>query len=655
MSIAALYELQERLYNTAIAGVNMIGEDFRLQRSMEQFEQTAGASPVFKKIAEQLKPLREAQASDKTTALMDALALIDAVLHTQGATDVSGDVAPITLKAHSSNYYEARYSELHGLKSALTEKGSGRYEIVKSAFDAKSPVLNDFRLRSVFIAALGDSYAEMADLVVEILASGDSGIVPLLKEDFDPKGKREMARRVEVIENLAKEQENEFYLSLVEKSSPVVRLAAVHALKHDAANAELLMSLAETEKGELRDAAYSSLYELKQSDTRAFWLKHAEQSPGEVASYLFDDIGDDVSDVIAGKLNSLLDTIVTSANNSKEATEISQKQYNELESLIYMSTNKASSQLIDVYASIVSLAKLLSKVKVSAQISYGRFGKELHHDLLREINLVVARGIVLGYNEQLVAAASHLYETCGSPYLHAGFCAALVSKPAAEVYDQFSPLLLHKDSAEIIAAVLAFVLYDEEQQVYSLYAANSRATYYSWKNRASKPLYELLDPRWVELLISDKVRNISKYKLLSKYTMHTSSRFSRDDLREQYDVMLMGLINVHDAASAARLKQYFIAAANDIYSEVPLFALQRLGVRDFREWIVNMFQQPQTNLHNLHALCYRLNLEKEEEIVILEEVLALVKEKKIKDRYYSPERLQTIIDELRNGNDPSYY
>lgn len=660
MSIAALYELQERLYNTAIAGVTMINEDFRLQRSIEQFQQAAeaGASPVFKKIAEQLKPLSELQASDKTTALTDALTLIDAVLYTQGATDVSGEPEPVAERAFGAAYYEARYSELHGLKAALTEKGSGRYEVVKSAYDAKSPAFHDFRLRGVLIGALGDSYAEMADLAAEILSSGaagDAGIVPLLKQNFDPKGKREMARRVEVIEKLARAQENEFYLSLLEKSSAAVRLAAVHALKHDAANAELLMSLAETEKGDVREAAYSALYELKDSDTRAFWLKHAEQSPDEVASYLFDDAGDDLSDIIAGRLHTLLHEILNEPQPYEHTMERMQKLYSQLDSYIYMSTNKASSRLVEVFAELAPLAKAWSKIKLPPSNHYNRYGQDTSSDLLREINLLIVRGIVLNYNERLAGVGAHLYGSCGLSYLQAGFSAALVSQPAAEVYEQFSPFLLKKDTADMIAMALSFVAYDEEQNAYYLYASSFDGAENWSENRTGKPLYEKLDARWLKLLVTQEVRNVSKYKQLSRQLSHVVSNYSSDGVRERYDVMLMGLMNTRDEETAGLLKEHFMQGANEGYSEIPLIALRRLSVTELHELVISIVQQPNYPQYYVQYLCRRLHLPAEQNIAVFESLLALAQAKKLRNRYYTVERLQDTIDRIRTGENVYWY
>ena len=50
MNLQPLYDVKERLEYTAIAGVSLLGEDFRLQRAAENLKPLAAASPVFAKI-----------------------------------------------------------------------------------------------------------------------------------------------------------------------------------------------------------------------------------------------------------------------------------------------------------------------------------------------------------------------------------------------------------------------------------------------------------------------------------------------------------------------------------------------------------------------------------------------------------------------------
>ncbi len=654
MSIAALYELQERLYNCAVAGTNMIGEDFRLQRAIEQFEQSAGAAPIFKKIAEQVNQLRESKSTSTATALLDALALIDAVLYTQGATEVAGERKELPDKAIGCDYVEARYSQLHGLKQALTEKGSGRYEVVKTAFDAKMPALSDFRLRRALITGLGDNFAEMADLVVDILASGDRSVIPLLKEGFDPKGKREMARRVEVIQRLAKESENSFYLSLIDGSSAAVRNAAIHALQYDSSNAVLLMELAEKEKGDAREAAYSSLYALQDVDNRDFWLSHAKQRPGEVCGYLFGDTGDDVSDLIADSLQELLASVLSVPASESKVLEIEQKNKEILDHFMFMSTNKSSDKLVEVFKQMGARKKQLSTAKEKKSGDILNLGRGYKRDLIREVNFVLAGGMVLQKNDQIVSMATNLYETCGLPYLHAGFCAALLSRPAAEVFEQFSPFLYKAETAEILVAALMYVVYRNEKEAYRFHGSNYDGGL-RFKHDEGIPLYEELDPRWIELLVNPAVRGAAKYKLLSEQLRYTISGFTLDQGREHYDVMLMGLMNVNDPVTSELLKEHFLLGAKDLYSEIPLIALRRLGETDLLDYITGLFQHKKYQAYNLQYLCKQLQLSLEETIAVLERLLQLTEQKQLQSRYYTSARLESTIKRMQSGEMPDYW
>ena len=54
MDITPIYNLQTRLRAAAIAGVNLLQEDFRLKRAAEELKPLEGASPVFAKLGQQM-------------------------------------------------------------------------------------------------------------------------------------------------------------------------------------------------------------------------------------------------------------------------------------------------------------------------------------------------------------------------------------------------------------------------------------------------------------------------------------------------------------------------------------------------------------------------------------------------------------------------
>ena len=85
MNFGVIYELRDRLESAAVAGVGLLGEDFRLKRAVEQIAPLAKASPVFGRIYEMGCRLMESSQEERGFLLLDVLALVDAVLCTQGS------------------------------------------------------------------------------------------------------------------------------------------------------------------------------------------------------------------------------------------------------------------------------------------------------------------------------------------------------------------------------------------------------------------------------------------------------------------------------------------------------------------------------------------------------------------------------------------
>ena len=211
MNFEPLYELKNRLENVAIVGINLTKDDFRLKRAVEQLKGYSTTAKVFKQIYDMCNELINTDDEDKGDLFLDLLALLDAVLCTQ-ATTYSGD-KPQEIKSitKTKDYYkELHYSELSPLIYAFTETGSGRYEIIEDIIENNSKLLNDFRVKNYMIHGLSDKYSEISYMITEELKKQTKEIVPLLKDDFDPQGKREMIYRLDIISSLCKEEENDF-------------------------------------------------------------------------------------------------------------------------------------------------------------------------------------------------------------------------------------------------------------------------------------------------------------------------------------------------------------------------------------------------------------------------------------------------------------
>ena len=92
MNLNAVYELKDRLETAVIAGVNLIQEDFRLKRAVEQTAPLATVSPVLKKIYVSCQKLLGEECQDREGLLLDTLSLVDAVCVTQGGLQTEGEM-----------------------------------------------------------------------------------------------------------------------------------------------------------------------------------------------------------------------------------------------------------------------------------------------------------------------------------------------------------------------------------------------------------------------------------------------------------------------------------------------------------------------------------------------------------------------------------
>ena len=82
-------------------------------------------------------------------------------------------------------------SVLKELLDALTTSGGGHYASVCELHEKSPEIFADYRVRHVLVQALDASYSELADKVEEwLIESNDRTMLPLLYQDFDPRGKK---------------------------------------------------------------------------------------------------------------------------------------------------------------------------------------------------------------------------------------------------------------------------------------------------------------------------------------------------------------------------------------------------------------------------------------------------------------------------------
>ena len=170
-------------------------------------------------------------------------------------------------------YTDIRYSQLKPLIQALTTTGSGRYEIIEKTYQHHPERFADYRVLPALIADLDDAYGELAELNEQILRACGAGIVPFLKEGFDPAGKKAMLRRIRLIVDLAGNRENAFYRSMVPLAQPAILKEIIRGLACDPDNRDLLMQIANNEKGKLKETALYALTRIRDPKVDAFLLE----------------------------------------------------------------------------------------------------------------------------------------------------------------------------------------------------------------------------------------------------------------------------------------------------------------------------------------------------------------------------------------------
>lgn len=467
MGIAILNELQNRLYTLAIAGTNLLAEDFRLKKTAEQFHAVAASSPVLSKIDKLVQQLLEEDNKEKEISLMEAITLVDAVVCTQAEYVVKKEGKQEIPVLKGGKITNTKYSELHPLITALTTKGSGRYEVLSDAYEEKKEILKDFHILPLLIKGFNDSYNEIPYLIEEILIKqvGEDAIF-LCKEDFDPMGGKDMVNRLHVLKELAGEKENDFYISLLENSSPVVKEAAILNLGCSPANADLLIHLAETERGKkYKTAALKAMEQLNEKKNIDYLLTKAQKNPETYLPYLKNCETEEISDVFADALEKILQELL----QVKKEEKIPDKLHKKIRDVLISSAMyKCSEKMIDVFQ------------------KYGDTNWYIH-----QINWIMICNMLDKTDEKYIHMTKELYQRCRKVYLPSMLVAEFLTEPE-KTYDLCMPYFQDfHDKAFVaeICMVLRLIKYDK----IGYYIKHS-------EEQAARFIAKEIDIRWIESL-----------------------------------------------------------------------------------------------------------------------------------------------------------
>jgi hypothetical protein len=259
MKFLPLYDLQHEINRLFIAGSKFAKNDPRLLKQAAVFNQLGEKSPVFKKIAEGIEALINAESVDSSIKLLDLSTLLYAVLYTQGETvdaeQPKTELSPVLLL--NDVYTKTSYLAIKPVIEVLTLQKGGRMYNIKAAFENKR--FNDFRIYHLFDAALADSHTEFADYIETVIIPAiGKPIIPFIINNFNYEGKMDDVRRFRILHKLHYHGISGMIDEILAGKSVLLQVEAVKTLN----NAELLIKFAGDRQKAIRLAAYNTLANL---------------------------------------------------------------------------------------------------------------------------------------------------------------------------------------------------------------------------------------------------------------------------------------------------------------------------------------------------------------------------------------------------------
>lgn len=476
MSLALIQESAREVRRLSVAGSRLAIGDFRVQKLIPPLEQAGASVPVFAQVAKGLKDLVNSSEADSAANLLALSTLLNAILYTQGQTTVQGAYAEVDECGVSGASTKVTARALRPIIQALTTNGAGRLETIKTALDRG--MFKDLRLIQPSIRGLEDSFPEIADLVGEkVLPGYGAGIVPLLKEGFDIKGKKSDARRLLVMHRLDPISAVELCKKALDEGSADVKIAAIECLGQHEDCVPLVLEQASSKNKQVRAAALEAL---------------APHDRPEIVTLFNNLISGNALDILARPfrfirsrqiMNSLLKegSSVFQALIKGDSEQIA--RYTEILNCL-IQRQDADSELFLLNCFVQS--DTLAKVKASKNSPYS--GADVLYRIVLALHgtgSTKAFDAILAKRNALPSGAFHLV-----------LQSALHQWPPAKVFDEFSPLLEDKKGNKEKAAEIQKAVFTTTK---SGAETSEAAEVYSVEDEDLNPVE--WDPRWLEAAI----------------------------------------------------------------------------------------------------------------------------------------------------------
>lgn len=485
--------------------------------------------------------------------------------------------------------------------SILEQKGSKRCNELEETLEQHPMLLLDKTVQRAFIRALGDRSHAIVEQAKKYLIRAGHPVIPLLLEGFDPLGKKEMLRRMEILSALGGESLNDWYLStLSHKCKGEIRVKLIEALRYCKDNVDILLNLAEKERGGGKNAARSALYFMDAAKTDTYWKAQVAKDPASAEQYLITSTAEWLTELTAERLSSLLDSFLQGTGVIKEADA---KLF-----FLWLSVaqGKRSETLKQFYQKAASCGASLSQLvqEDGCSPSWCLSGGSSNRDhLAMQIGVALANTLIWTQDAEYFQLALDNYkqwpnEVTARPAL----VAALLTKPAKQAFELFAPLIekakglpgaaakeertaLHTSGAYALASQFGNIeFYPEKGQHFIYFCRYDPGNTITKEESFLLALYETLDPRWLLFLM-----------LPGKFDYEYFGIHRTDFVgNRRISFVIRGLANPKDENTCATLRAYFHSAyqhANDYEMYEILESLKMFGETRFRGMLVEKMQK----------------------------------------------------------------
>ena len=295
----------------------------------------------------------------------------------------------------------------------------------------------------------------------------------------------------------------------------VKREQAILELGREEANGELLLQLANTEKGKCKTAAQKALAQLEYAPAAPLWAKLVKGK--WMGSHILSDtcsdcVSEQIAPVILKRLSELLD------EGDTKPLEVEQLNF-----CFHLMLRKASPKMLEVYRFLAENTQRIAQLK-RAPVYHGddctswwiTDGLRIWDATPREMEkipaVVLTASLIRNPDKRLQALADELNERYGGSWLMPVFMKAIITQPKEQVYETYSPFLGTPKASYLLNALglLDYRSYPDDWTFERSGPDGLRAlifwgdySYGTYDTRFTMERYVELDERWLFDLAKD--------------------------------------------------------------------------------------------------------------------------------------------------------